>query len=276
MATPIRQGIRPSGGIAQEVFSDPRRSAGVLHRSAITEIDKLAVPASPTVADVGTGGSLAFSTTYNCTLAAHNRWGTTTAPAVGSVATAADAVNTHVARVTTAAVTGADGYDLFLSVDAAPKWVARVTEAQRAAGVTVTAVGTVIATSPGANLIDIRVVGTGLASTANPFAANNAYKASIPVAVDCSGYSVARLLVKLAVTDLRSLPTLKLAVFLANQVSVADLMLSSLNTINLLTAAGEVLEQELRVVVDGSTGIVVLVDTISGQGAACSVWVELA
>ena len=45
---------------------------------------------------------------------------------------------------------GATVYDLFLSTAAAPLWVARITETQRAAGVTITAVGTVSATSPGA------------------------------------------------------------------------------------------------------------------------------
>ena len=255
----------------------PRRNVPVLHRDSITAIDKLAVPTAATGADVATGGVLLASTTYNMTYAAFNRWGVTTVPAVVAVATAADASNTHVFRATLTAVTGADGYDLFMSTAAAPLWVARITEAQRAAaGTTVTAVGTIGSGGPnGAGTVDIRVVGTGLASTANPFAVNTAYTPSTPAAIDCTGRGQAHILTKLAVTDLRSLPTLKILPFLKNGLSTADYHALTLQTVNLLTAAGECQEQEFRINVDGAIGLVVLVDTISGQGAAANIWVDL-
>lgn len=260
-----------------EIRPSSRRNAGVLHRDAITAVDKLSVPTAATGADVATGGSLLANTTYNMTVAAQNRWGATTVPAVAAVTTAADASNTHVFRATLTQVTGADGYDLFLSTAANPLWVARITEAQRAAaGTIVTGVGTVGSGGPNpAGTVDIRVVGTGVASNANPFGSNNAYTPASPTAVDCTGFSRAHLMVKLAVTDLRSLPTLKLVLFHKNQISTADFVLDVIQTVDLLTQVGEPLLRDYLLDVDGSTGLVVLVDTITGQGAACSVWVEL-
>src|SRR6266498_3727237 len=66
-----------------------------IHRSAVTAADKLAVPAVSTAADVATGGSLVFATTYNFTMAAGNQFGVTTAPGVVAQLTANDAASTH-------------------------------------------------------------------------------------------------------------------------------------------------------------------------------------
>jgi hypothetical protein len=250
-----------------------RRGSSTLHRSGITAVDKLAVPSSPTVADVTTGGSLLANTAYNCTLAAANKWGPTTCPAVGTVTTANDASNTHVARVTTTAVTGATHYDLFLSTAANPLWVARITEAQRAAGVTITAVGTVDPTSPGANLVDIRVVGTGVASNAAPFNVNNAYNFSGITPVSLVGFNQFIFTFKMTVTDLRSLPTLAIAIFEVNASVAGDYHFILASTPTLLSARTPLLLRG-SASVNGNSGVIALVDTLSGQGASVDIYVE--
>lgn len=251
------------------------RDGGVLHRNAITAVDKLATPSNPTLADRSAdGGVLTANTAYYVNVAAYNRWGSTLAATAQTITTASDGNNAHVIRATIAQVTGADGYDIFLSTAAAPLWVGRVTEAQRASGIIISAVGTTTA-GGAAGAVDVRVVGTGLASNVNPFLSNNAYTPASVTAINCAGRAKARILVKLAVTDLRSLPTLAIVPFFANQVSTADWHQGAIQTVPLLTGLGASQEQDFELNVDGSTGLVVLVDTISGQGSAASIWVEL-
>lgn len=257
------------------VKNAPARTTSVLHRTGVTAIDKVAVPTAVTVADVATGGSLLAATTYNVTWAAGTPQGITTVPANGSVTTASDASNTHVARVTTTQVTGATYYDLFLSTGANPLWVARVTEAQRAAGVTVTAVGTVTATSPGANKIDIRVVGTGVASNAAPFTVNNAYVFTGITPVDCRGATTALIYNYVTVTDLRSAPTLNFSVWTAPMNNTDGYVPVSTNVVGLLTAIQRPLTGVQVVNVQAASQLIVAVDAITGQGAAVDFWVDL-
>lgn len=248
-----------------------RRNGGVLHRSAIAAVDKLAVPAVSAVSGrTIVGGVLVDSTTYYATAAAANRYGPTTAatPVSGSPGGSNNAL-----RVPIAQVSGAEYYDVFLSTDANPKWVTRVSEAQRAAGGLVTSVGGYAAGGT-AGALDIGLEGTGLASNANPFVVNNAYTPASITAIDCAGRSRAHVLVALAVTDLRSLPTLSIVPFAQSQIS-GDWHPGTLQSVTLLTAVGQSLYRDYEIDVDGSTGLAVLVDTISGQGAAASIWVEL-
>ncbi len=251
------------------------RGTSIAHRTAVTAVDKLAVPTALTVVDVATGGSLLASTTYHCTWAANTLLGPTTVPANGDVATAADASNTHVARLTTVQVPNAVSYDLFVSTAAAPLWVARITEAQRAAGCTVTAVGTVTATSPGANKVDVQVVGTGVASTANPFAINNAYDLAAITPIDCTGYNIALIQAAITVTDLRSAPTLNFAAFTKIGGAPTRWVAPALNSGALLTALQRPLQGFLQVSILGATALAVAVDTISGQGTSVDFWVDL-
>ena len=127
-----------------------------------------------------------------------------------------------------------------------------------------------------AGLLDVGAVGTGVAANAGPFVANNAYRPATVTAIDCDGRAVARILAKLVVVDLRSAPELALSVFLANQLVGAEWHQVVRQALALLTAVGEPFEREFVVEVNGARGLVVLVDGIAGQGAACSVWVELA
>ena len=249
------------------------RNGGVLHRSAIAAADKLATPTVGAATAVTEAGSTLPASALNYTAAAGNRWGPTVPAALQAIT---PTINQAV-RFAITQVAGAVYYDIFLSTDAAPKWVGRITEAQRAAGgFIISTAGTVTAGGAApAGSIDIGIVGTGLAWNVNPFAVNNAYTPATPTLINCAGFSRAHLHVKLAVTDLRSLPTLNVVPFFQDQVSNADWFQSALMAVSLLTAVGQCMEQDFEVDVDGATGLVVLVDTISGQGAACSIWVEL-
>ena len=53
------------------------RNGGVLHRNAITSVDKLATVGTVTLSG-GTGGSLVSGTTYYVSASAYNRWGNAT------------------------------------------------------------------------------------------------------------------------------------------------------------------------------------------------------
>lgn len=118
-----------------------KRTAGILHRNAIQTLDKLATPANVVIADIATQGTFPQTTDYYGNVAAYNRWGTTVPGTKQTVKTATDGNNTHAIKLTVTQVPNADGYDLFMSADAQPKWVARITEAQRATGGRIETVG---------------------------------------------------------------------------------------------------------------------------------------
>lgn len=260
------------GALADHVITNARRNAGVLHRNAITAADKLAAPGTVTLSGQ-TGGSLVSATTYYVSVAAYNQWGATTPATV--VSTTPGGSNGTL-RAAFSQVTNAVGYDVFLSTDSgAPKWVGRVTEAQRAGGIVITAVGTTGA-GGAAGAVDIQVPGTGIQTTNAVFSGNNAYTPATPTPINCAGYSRAHVHVKLALTDLRSAPALSLVPFFQDQQSGADWFQGQLLAVPLLGAVGQSLEQDFEIDVDGATNMVILVDTVSGQGAAATVWVELA
>lgn len=247
-----------------------KRDTGTLHRNAIASADKLALPGTLTLSAVTEAGSTLANVAYYAAVSAYNRWGPT---GPGVIPGAITPLANQAVRIAFAAVPGADGYDVFLSTAAQPLWVTRITEAQRAAGGIVSSVGG-YAAGGAPNSIDIGIVGTGLACNVAPFTANNAYTPATVTALNCTGWSKARVLVKLAVTDLRSAPSLSLVPFLKNQVSSGDWHAGASLSLSVLSALGYPLAQELAIDVDGATGLVVLVDTISGQGAAASVWIE--
>lgn len=265
----------PTSTIARQI-----RNAGVLHRTGLTAPDKLVVPGTPTLADVTTGGSLVFNTAYKVAVAAASVFGPTTPSSVATLTTANDATSTHAVRITIAQVTDAGFYDIFLSTDAAPLYVARVTEAQRAAGVTVTAVGTISATSPGAGKVDVRVVGTGVATTAAPFTFNNAYNIApggVPITpVNCTGYSTAIVHSLVTPADFRSNSVFAFVLF--GQIQLAPTVYAQLSTIvpTLLTADAQPLYRSTAVAMQGCPNLIVLASLLSGQGTSVEVYVDLA
>lgn len=196
------------------------------YRLNLTTVDKLVAPAVPTAADVATGGSLLAATSYHFAVAPANRWGS--GPATvdgGAVTTASDASNTHVLRVTVVKNTqggvDADGYNIFVSTDAAPKWVGYITETQRAtAGCRITAVGTTDnAGANSAGTVDVQITGTGLQTSASPYVASASNtNSSVGIidpssasqygsAINCAGYTYLILKIKLTVAQLTSAST---------------------------------------------------------------------
>jgi hypothetical protein len=263
------------------VAANVNRNSGVLHRNAITAIDKITdfVDASVTIADNGAGtGSLAASTTFYATAIPGNRYGSckvnTTIDSLGSGAYGG-ATGSY--RMTIAQATGAEWYDIFLSVDAAPKWVGRITEAQRAAGdYEITAVGTVA--SGGGNpagTVDVNLVGTGIQTSNAVFSGNNAYTPDSITAINCAGYTKAHVLVKVSVTDLRSAPALTIVPFFANQLDSTTYFQGQAQALTLLNGVGTALCQEFIITVEGCAGLKILIGNLAGQGAAVSVYVEL-
>jgi len=262
-----------------KVVSSGTRGTTVLHRNAITAVDKIVdfVDASMTVANVaGVQGSLVFNTTYKLCAVPGNRWGSCLqAAAIDSVLVTNDAASTHVVDLTIAQAVGAEWYELFLSVDAAPKLVGRLTEAQRAAGgFEILTMGTVtVNAGVAAGHVYIGVVGTGQATTAANFIQNNAYRPALATAYDAAGYSRVKVHVKLVLTDLRTAPALTIIPFFQNQLSAGDWHQGNAEVVNVLQALGQSLEQTFVLDVNGSA-FVILVGVIAGQGAACSIWLE--
>jgi len=151
------------------------------YRSALTAADVMAAPGTVTCTKQA-GGSVTAGV-HNAKVVAVNAYGRTTAKA-GNVAVTTETTNLTV-RAAFAAVAGATHYDIYVSTDADPKWVGRITEAQRASGIKITAVGTTGAGGT-AGAVDVEVPGTGLQSGATA-AQNTAF--SIPAAVvDSSAY----------------------------------------------------------------------------------------
>jgi hypothetical protein len=257
------------------------RATYVTHRSAIAAADKVADLANTDLATADNGaatGSLNAGTTFYVTAVPGNRYGSCkVATTINTQATAASGFNTHSIRLTIPIRAGAEWYDIFLSTAAAPLWVGRITEAQRAAGdFEITAVGTVAAGGGNpAGTIDVNVVGTGVASNTICFSGNTALTpAAAGIAtIVCTGRSLAHIMALVAVTDLRSQLFVALTPWLLGQDGVWY-QTERLN-IPLLTGLGNGLFQDFYLRVDGAAGLRVLVDTISGQGTTVTVAVEL-
>jgi len=250
------------------------RPAAVAHRADVDAVDKLTGPTLATVAKNDNVTGVMAASEHKAAVAPGNRFGSAGA---SNIVTITPTVNKTV-DLTVPKVTGADYYDVFYTTDAAPLWVARVTEAQRASGCSITAVGTVTTTdgdgwTKSAGKVNIRLVGTGLGTNAAPFTVNNAYNTAGITAIDCSGYTYAYIYATLTVDDLRALPTLKIAPLLSSASnffqgsSVVDLAPGS--------AAGKPLVQYTTVTLYGAESLAVLVDTLSGEGAVVDIDVEL-
>lgn len=274
----VRPSAYTSGTASVEISSNrqpagvnAQRDGGTLHRNAITAADKLASPGTLTVTAVTESGSTLANVAYNVAVAAYNRWGDTLVTTGGPITPSAS----QAVRIAFAAVTGADGYDIFLSTDAAPKWIGRITETQRQAGGIFSAVG-VYSAGGAVNSIDIGIPGTGQQTTAASFTSNNAYTPASVTPVSCAGWSLAHIQIKLALTDLRSAPSFAWLPFFQSQVSNSDWFMGALQSLSLLGATGQALCQDYYLQVDGATALACLIDAISGQGAAASMWVEKA
>ena len=94
--------------------------------------------------------------------------------------------------------------------------------------------------------------------------------------MDCTGYNKAALFWKATLTDLRSGATAVFTVFAKNRVTgewhnVAGEAFS----VGLTGTQAGLLRSKAAIEVGGVTGLAVLCDSITGQGASVDVWVEL-
>lgn len=264
--------VAPVGGPAA-VGTSTRRSTGLLHRSQVAVVDKIATPGTLTVTAQTEAGSTLSNVLRNVAVSAGNMYGST----LVSVGSATPTLNQAV-RILWASVSGATFYDVFLGTVAQPLWVVRITEAQRVAGGIVSAVGVYGAGgAPGG--IDIGIDGTGTASNGNPFLASNAYLVANATPFSMVGWSTFNIHFKLTVDDLRSQPLVSFQVFVQNQVSGEYVGLSTNSTTNSLnnnaaSLLGVISGAGIPTQIAGSPNVVVLVTQLTGQNAKVDVWIE--
>lgn len=265
-------------GSTNAIAVAPVRASGVLHRSAVVATDKCIVPTLVTKTTSPTGGLLVKSTTYYVAVAPGTSFGSAGASNVLSQATGADNPQTHSITLTIPQVVGAEHYDIFCSVDAAPKWIARITEAQRAAGDYQVQAYATVTTGGGnaAGTILLGTVGTGIQTTNAVFAANNAYVVPTPTAaIVCEGKSYVDLFIELTLTDLRSAPTLALMPLFKSGAADSAYYCGSPTTVPVMNGAiGQSKKMMYRIDVLDITDLIIAVGTISGQGASLDVWAE--
>jgi len=168
---------------------------------------------------------------------------------------------------------GAVSYDIYCSIDASPKWVGRITEAQRLSGIKLTAVGTTGAGGT-ANAVDVEVPGTGLVG-ATTAAVNTAYV--IPgtgTVVDCSGYQYCDFEITASTTGDAVALAVNLLILVTNTRRVGYGM--NTTTPVTLTFGGttgnlQPLIQRYRAEVRGSSAVWCLVQSIAGTGASLDI-----
>lgn len=236
------------------------------YRSAVTAADLIAAPGTVT-ATKQAGGSCTAGV-YSVVVVAGNVYGRTTA-VNGNVQVTTETTNLTV-RAAFAAVTGATFYDIYCSVAAAGAalFVGRITEAQRASGIKLTAVNTTGAGGT-AGAVDIEVTGTGLAANAGQNAQNTAYAIPAAAAVDCSGYQYLDVDVDLTRTGDAVAPALKLLPFFYNALT-ASYDAGDLLTLSFGGTSGSYLptKQRVRIEARGNAGMHLLVASIAGTGAS--------
>lgn len=245
------------------------RTTLVTHRNAIATVSKVVSPTLVTLADqAGVAGALT-AVSHGAAVAAGNAMGSA---GTSNILTATPTVNKTL-DLTIPQATGATYYDVFCSTaTTAPLWVARITEAQRAAGCAITAVGTVGA-GGAAGIVNIRLVGTGIANTNVVFSGNNAYITAGITPIACAGYKKLVVKVSIALTDLRSAPALNIIPFYSDDGS--EWYAGTSQATNPLASTGYPLYQQFEIDVDGEANVMVLIGTISGQGATGTVKTQL-
>jgi hypothetical protein len=122
--------------------------------------------------------------------------------------------------------------------------------------------------------VNVRLVGTGVATDADPFKVSNAYKLDEIEEIQCTGKSKAEITVKMNVSDLRSLPTVSIVPFVKDA-AAPDYVQLAKQDVTLLTAAGKSLIQTVSVDLYGADYLKVAVDAITGQGASADIYVAL-
>lgn len=256
--------LHPKGSVALAVRDPP-----ISHRSALTAVDKCPAITITAADQAGVVGVMAAAE-HKVAVSPGNEYG----PVGASVIVAVTPTVNKTVDVTIPQSTDATYYDVFFSTDAAPKWVGRVTEAQRAAGCAITAVGTVGA-GGAAGVVNVRLVGTGLQTTNAIFAANNAYTPATvaaavgTTAVPCAGYPRVYIDTELTVTHAGLVaPALTIVPFLKTG---SKWYAGEAKALTLLSSAGNPLLQTYSVDVGGADQLLVLVGNIAGTGASAAI-----
>ena len=248
------------------------RGSVIAHRTAITAVDKVSTVTITAADQVGVAGSLT-AVAHGIGVAPGNSYGSA---GVLALVTVTPTVNKSI-DITIPQATGAEYYDIFLSTSTtAPAWVGRVTEAERAAGCAITAVGT-IGEGGSAGVVNVQVVGTGQASTASYFAQNNAHtpNSETITEINCSGKLKAFVYAKMTLTDLCVAPTLSLVPFFQKNEESTEWYQGQAQTVYILGSLGQSLYQVFEIDCLSAKGMKLLIGTLSGNGASVNVDVEL-
>lgn len=243
------------------------QTAGAQYRLGINAADVLSAPGTVTCT-LQAGGS-ASAGTYNVKVVAGNPFGRTTAtPGNTTVITSAGNLT---GRAAFAGVAGATYYDIYFSTDADPKWVGRITEAQRASGIVITAVG-VTGAGGTAGAVDVQVPGTG-GQSATTAAVNTAYAIPAAAPINANGFEVLALDLTASRTGDSATITLSVIVVALSTRTVNYVMLGSPVTLTFGGGTGnpQPLIQRITSSVRGATSIHLLVTAISGTGASVDV-----
>jgi len=173
-------------------------------------------------------------------------------------------------------VVGAESYVIFFSTDAAPKRLAEITEAQRAAGCTVTAVSTVGAPYAGqaGGTVTLKLVGTGADTAAALYATSTAIApGKVAVvgtgtsgSIDCTRRQTAYVRAIVNPVALTAMPALTVVPFVKTGDSWAP------GSPGIVTAG--VRSETFTIDVGGAEALVVAVKTIT-SGATADVAVQL-
>jgi hypothetical protein len=237
------------------------------YRSAITAADVLA--AAGTVTCTLQAGGSATAGTYTVFAVAGNVYGRTTATQ-GNTTVVTSAGNLTV-RAAFAAVTGATYYDIYCSIDgAASKFVGRITEAQRASGIKITAVNVTGAGSI-AGAVDVEVPGTGVAVNGGALAQNTAHV--IPATpVDATNFQYVDFDLTFSRTGDSVAPTCTLIPYYINT-RTGTYQAGAAQAITFGGAIGvhNPLKQRLRIDARGNSGVALVVAAIAGTGASLDI-----
>ena len=244
-------------------------AAGVaaVYRAAVAAADVLAAPG--TVTCTKQAGGSATGGTYTVSVVAGNAHGRTTATQ-GNGTVTTETTNLTI-RAAFAQVVGATFYDVYCSVDgAAAKFVGRITEAQRASGILLSAVN--VASAGGAvGAVDIQVAGTGLAVNGGQLATNTAYV--IPASpIDARGYRYVDFDLTFSRTGDIIAPALSVIAYYLN-FRTGTYHSGTAQAITFGGAAGvyQSLKQRIRVEIRGNSGIALLVQSMAGTGASLDI-----
>lgn len=264
-ATPAKKNVSLANPLPVRQHGKPTTPAA--HRAAKTARDVLAVPVIPAgaayIEDAGQLQGGGGGTTYYFAVVGVNTHGRTTACTPQSLAYSGGDPGELALPITQLA--GATAYDVYLSTDADPLWVGRITEAQRATGCIISAVGTVGAGGV-AGKVYVQVVGTGRA--ASVAAVSTAYVIPADL-VDCTGREYAHFDVTMALSGDAAAAGLTVTPFLKN---ARDLTWYA-DTPVVLDFGGAAshlnsLKQRINVRVFGNAAVALLIQDIAGTGAS--------